>query len=72
MTSQTEASKPQEASRPVVSKQIAIRWPEEFWRRAKIAAMDRGCSLNYAATVGAAAFLGIDPPSEAVDVAEET
>jgi hypothetical protein len=65
MTPHTEAIKPQ------VFKQIAVRWPEDFWRRAKIAAMDMNVSLAHAATIGAATFLGIDPPSEADDVTEE-
>jgi len=62
-------SKP-EAIKPLVFKQIAVRWPEDFWRRAKIAAMDQNVSLAHAATVGAASFLGIDPPSD-VDAVEE-
>ena len=65
MTPQTDAIK----TTPVF-KQIAVRWPEDFWRRAKIAAMDKSVSLAHAATIGAASFLGIDPP-EVSAVAED-
>jgi hypothetical protein len=46
------------------SKQFSLRWPESFWERAKIAALQQRVSLQKAATIGCANYLGIDPPED--------
>lgn len=53
-------------------KAFSVRWPESFWERAKIAALQRRISLQEAVTLGCAAYLDIEPPEKVDgDVVEE-